>query len=655
MTSPTNTDFPFTPTSPTAAPAGYITPGGAKQKEPPKTPAQIASQQNNFLQFIWGGVTQAVQGFVTWGEDTYGQLQSWANDLWGMAQSAVNQIETLISEVGGTIINDVAGTIITTESTLSNLVTGIVNGISHSAVTEAVVSDVEAAFHELATDVHAAMQVGGQAYNAVQQVVGQINTAVSSGAQTAWDDFEQMAQAAGSAVNSVISTAANDLGHVRDVLTNAFGVPGTGTTNSQLAQQSLALATQAQAAEASAIAAQYAVAQMNQAGGAQTPTGLLKSLTFTGTDQASLSSTDWSATSTTGGSLVVCVGSNNTPSMGISTSAVTPGTYFATSAYTYTTDNQSFEAVLAAGGSAGGTTYLLFHCNASFTAGGYLAVSATGLSLGSFTQSGGAWTFNSPIGSLSVGLSSGNRVEVENQGNVYQLLVNGVVQETVTDTGNAITLGSAYRSAQVLMQRVYYTYNPGTPWATLGHADSFQLAGVLLSDYIVPTYLGSTAHITRTSSTVVAAPSGVLPTNFWAANLRSTPDITVDLVNGKFTVSKAGPYLVTASLESNAASNFAGTPYAASIQAILYRNGSIEQYGNFVMQDKPVGYDGSSSISIPYYTPVTTFECYLSAGDYVQIGTAATVVGSSNSITGGLFGEATGKKTYFNITRLPTS
>lgn len=557
---------------------------------------------------------------------------SWWSLLQGFGsavQGAITGLQQIITGIGGTIATDVSDTILT------------IQGMAHGAQT-AINQIITGIGGTIATDVS----------NTILTIQGLANTA-KNGVTNLGNALWTNAQSVIGDISHVISDGTHTLQNVWDAIGAGLGGATSGHNAATLNAQALALSVSAQGAEASAIAAQYAVAQLNQAGSATTPTGLVESLTFSGADQSALSSTNWSATGgNTSGSLVVCVGTNNTPSMGISTGATTPGTFYATSAYTYTTDNQSFEAVLGSGGSAGGTTYLLFHCNTSLTAGGYLAVSASGLDLGSFTQSGGAWTFNAPIGSLSVGLSSGNRVEVQNQGNVYQLLINGEVQKTITDTGNAITLGAAYRSAQVLMQRVYYTYNPGTPWQTLGHADSFQLAGVLLSDYIVPTYLGSTAHITRTSTTVVSAPNGVLPSSFWGANLRSTADITVDLVNGKFTVSKAAPYQVSMALASNAASNFAGTTYAASIQSVLYRNGSIEQYGNFVMQDKPAGYDGNTNVSIPQYTPVTTFDCYLSAGDYVQVGTATTVVGGGNSITGGLLGEATGKKTYFNITRL---
>ena len=126
----TNSDFPNTPTAPSASPAGYITPATSGSPETPRTSAQISATRNNFWELALSKVVEAVQGFFTHGiGSAFDQLQSWASNLWNAAWSAFNQIGQLISDIGGSVISDVSAVINNVFNGLANLT----NNLLHDA------------------------------------------------------------------------------------------------------------------------------------------------------------------------------------------------------------------------------------------------------------------------------------------------------------------------------------------------------------------------------------------------------------------------------------------------------------------------------------------------------------------------------------------
>ena len=107
-----NVDFPATPSNPSAAPAGYITPATSGTPEAPKTSAEISSLRGNIWELLLGKVVEAVQGFFSFGfGSAFDQLQSWASNLWNAAMDAFNKIGALITRVGGEVIEDVGDAI----------------------------------------------------------------------------------------------------------------------------------------------------------------------------------------------------------------------------------------------------------------------------------------------------------------------------------------------------------------------------------------------------------------------------------------------------------------------------------------------------------------------------------------------------------------
>jgi hypothetical protein len=331
----------------------------------------------------------------------------------------------------------------------------------------------------IATDVSDTILTVGHTLNS-------LGTALATAAETVIGD-----------ISHVVADGENALQDLWNALGSGLGGASSGHTAATLNAQAIAVALTGQNAEAAAIAIQNQLSS----GTSGTGTGLDVSLTFTGADGAALSGTDWFATGPSSGDVVVRLGANSTPSMGIAAGQPV-GVYSATSAYSYSTDDQTFECVLGAGG--GHTelvTYLLFHSNSSFTAGGYLALSTNSVALGSYTQSGGTYTFASPLGTMTgYVVSAASRVEVHNVGNIYSITLNGGEHPSITDTGNTIPQGSSYRSAQVLMTRASVTINPG-PFQYPKVDDSLQLAGVLLSDYSIPTVLGNGFQVEMLSAT----------------------------------------------------------------------------------------------------------------------------------------------------------
>ena len=443
--------------------------------------------------------------------------------------------------------------------------------------------------------------------------------------------------AVGGLQNFVNQASAGIQGTIDSLIFGLTGVASANNTQAELAQQTLSLALQAQAAEAAAIAAQHTLAQMNQ--GQNSSTGLVKNLTFSGADGDPLSGTDWAATGPTAGDL--CIRSNaGVTSMGIAASKPV-GRYYASSAYTHQTDDQALECVLGAGGEGGTATYLLFHCDTGFTAGGYVEMTTAGVKLGSFTQSGGTYTFSAPLATASVSLGSGHRVEVNDAGNSFELLVNNNVVAAVIDTGNTIPQGASNRSSRVLMQRSTITYNPGWPWQQTVAVDSFQLAALLISDYLPPILKSTGMRAVNTSGAAVNQGTGKISGScFKSTAQQSHPG---SWSGGAYTVPVEGLWTFEIRLQNNGdlwqpignTSTVAG-----KFQLGISVNGTVVSWGTPVTN--PVG-NVNDTVYFSHIDGLRdVFQLYCAAGDVVRPNLVAAPANLS------VVGDAGGAGTYFS-------
>jgi len=450
--------------------------------------------------------------------------------------------------------------------------------------------------------------------------------------------------AAGTVIGNIGAVVVDGLGNalqdVWDAIGAGLGGATTGHNAASLNAQAVQLALTAQDAEAAAYAAQWSLQQLT-GGGSTGGGGVTFDMDITGADGDALSATDWATAS----NMVVRV-NGSVSAMGITAGTTVGVISYANCAHQYLSDSQSIAAVLGPKGDSVAATILHFHCNSTYTRGMYLSIVTTGVTFGYFTGALGSRTYT-PLtgGTLTRSMTSGTRVEARDSGtNSYAILVNGIPSLTVNDPGAHAVAGDFY--AQVTETSRTVIYNPGLPWQTTGTNYSFQLASILLSDYIIPTVVGSTAAMYRTSTGTVslnASPNAVLGSSFFGVVDYASADITVDLANSKFTVSKAGTYLIGLRAIIDTGTNTTNTQ---EVTPLLYVNGSIAKWGNPATAVYVVGNNGSLWRAKPDAMD-TTFRKYLQAGDYVQPGWNNQHISS-----GTLTGEATGTQTFFDITRI---
>ncbi|MBO0882211.1 MAG: hypothetical protein J2P17_18115, partial [Mycobacterium sp.] len=215
----------------------------------------------------------------------------------------------------------------------------------------------------------------------------------------------------------------------------------------------------------------------------------------------------------------------------------------------------------------------------------------------------------------------------------YEILRNGSVILSYVDSAHASQVGSAYQYAGFALACYYNNGFSASP-AVLQWA---------VADNAPPTLVGSGARIYRASTTQVtptytAGSITLLPSSFFDTLDKNTPDITVSLTNGEFTVANAGWYKVTFGIEISGGTQGS---IAITLVGVLYHNGSAAQWGNGAM--------------VAYYAPLSftptrlwsTFDIYLSAGDSVQVGYVND--GGATPNTYKFLGEATGQKTFLDI------
>lgn len=486
----------------------------------------------------------------------------------------------------------------------------------------------------------------------VEGIVGKVASALTGGLvnQNSVQVVANWANGIGSDISGVtgnLSTLANNLLHNADTvigniehvvfdgvntvqdflnsLGSAFGGAATGHTVSSVYRQSVALANQAQDAEATALALSW---QAQQASGSTT-TGAVYEMDIAGADGAALPTGDWSAVS----NAVVRVPSS------IAVAGLAAGTTagYMNCAHQYTTDTQSIAVVTGAGGDSTAGTILHFHCDSAYTTGIYLKITTHALELGYFSGAYGSRTYTAfgGTGSVSVSVPIGSRVEVRNSAaNSYDLVINGIVQSTYVDTAAHAVSGNHY--AQI-------TFSSGTAW-DWAHFNSwtvysFWVSAVMVADYVLPAYVGSGARMYRTSTSNVST-AGILASSYFGVLDNSTSDITVDLTNSKFTVSTEGRYLVT--MRSKLSINVGAYAGSSYVTPQLYINGALARLGD----DSFAYYSSSDGIGGGVGSMNGTWSVYLHPNDYVQVGwTKSLNVGASATVTG----EATGTQTYFSI------
>jgi hypothetical protein len=453
-----------------------------------------------------------------------------------------------------------------------------------------------------------------------------------------------------SSLTGTITETVTGLGTLRDSFLNGlFNQNTSGYTNAQAQQQAAVVAQQAASAQAAAaaanatLAAQAAQASSNNSGG-----GFYQNISASGTDGTALSGTDFASTGPTSGDL--CIRGNNSY-IGIKSGAATNTVgYFAILNYTYTTDNQRLEVALGDQGSYDSAyTTLYMHCDTSHTVGAYCRIANDQIVIGSYTRSGGTYTYTPFSGGTYNGnVQQGQRAGFRNNGTTWSILVGG--NSVLNVTNSSVTFSGTRRSAAISMDRQHSSGFFG--WGAADY-DSFRIASISMADYVIPTYIGSGARITRTSTTQIAASSSgsqLLPTSFFGNTDKNTADITVDLTNGKLTVDNEGWYHVRLRLQyaSFLIANGDGAQGRAS--ALLYKNGSIAEWGGgtFGFLSNASGFSGG----VGGMAVSSAFLIYLAAGDYIQAGFNNNTALNSGSK---FLGEATGVQTYFEIALLNRS
>lgn len=213
---------------------------------------------------------------------------------------------------------------------------------------------------------------------------------------------------------------------------------------------------------------------------------------------------------------------------------------------------------------------------------------------------------------------------------IYELYSGTSLLMSFTDNSSVTHYGSGYRYCGF---GGYYNddhglnLNPGA-LTSFGFVDNGPIS-VIGSGF--RQYRASTTAVSTTVNTVE-----LFPASFFDSNSYQTSDFTYTSSTNKLTVANTGWYLVRInSLVQRAA---AAQTYSA-MQAVLYHNGSIAQYGrsNWFYQ--------YASATYPAQWFGDHFMVYCNAGDYLQPGYLAQNASSAGSMT--IAGDGTGDQTYF--------
>jgi hypothetical protein len=303
--------------------------------------------------------------------------------------------------------------------------------------------------------------------------------------------------------------------------------------------------------------------------------------------------------------------------------------------YTYQTDSQSLLITLGDQGHYDqAATYGYTHCDTGFTVGAYYRISNDQIVVGSFTRSGSVFTYT-PFagGTFAATVSTGSPVEFYNNGTSWLVAVLGT-QQTFTVSNSSVTFSGSRRTAAVSMERKNSSTAVGNYPA--GDFDSFRIAGITMSDYVSPTFVGSGGKMSSSSAAInLSAVGGLtaLPNSFFDT-ATSSADVTTDLTHGKYTVSFNGWYKVSMRLQ-------AAVSYAAGVS---FSNGFLHNGVSGALLSSELGHtSGAVLLGDGFHS---SHIIYLGAGESI---TAAYLL--TNSVTNAINGAGpTG--TYFNLALL---
>lgn len=214
-------------------------------------------------------------------------------------------------------------------------------------------------------------------------------------------------------------------------------------------------------------------------------------------------------------------------------------------------------------------------------------------------------------------------VGVGSDANKFELYSGNKLVTSYTDAAAQSSVGAGFR---------YWGSRTEMKTSTDGAVGPGTIAGTSVTDNQPPDLVGPTALMYRSSTANVSLPGNasgwvVLASNFFGSAAYHSPDITADLTNGSFTVTKAGTYIINGRVLLTSAVN-------ALIKLGVAVNGSLVKARS--------GQAWSSDTAGQCIEG--TFSVYLEAGDVVQLMTR-----SSTTTFNELTGEATGTETYFDI------
>lgn len=191
---------------------------------------------------------------------------------------------------------------------------------------------------------------------------------------------------------------------------------------------------------------------------------------------------------------------------------------------------------------------------------------------------------------------------------------------------------------------------PGTPTITIAkYFDSFRVAAISMADYVQPVFTGTGARMYRASGTTVtpvitiSGTPALLPANTFDTIDICTADITVDLVNGGFTVNTPGWYQIKCRLDSTTTLSSTSTSPSA-FGVALYKNGTALRLG---VAAWGVQVSGAPFILGPD-SIFGDFDVQLAIGDSVQLGNWVDTANMDNTFH--IQGDSSGGGTYASIT-----
>lgn len=499
------------------------------------------------------------------------------------------------------------------------------------------------------------------------QIISTITSALGAGGSTIASLASALLSIPGSLITGLINPTVSGAAAVTTAawMGLAGSVATAPVTNTDLTTAAATIQVLSNSALIAAAAAQAALAAINARDNANLGNGgSYTTVTVSGNDGDALPLASFTATIPTGGLVLRAIGGS--PGGGrdkggggtttatanfIGIAAAQPaGTYAATLAHPFTTDDQSMIVVLGDQGQVPApSTYMFTHCDSALTAGVYCKLGTVDVfnhintvQVGSFTRSGSTFTFTPFTGGGAFhGLGAGTRIELRNQGTTWTVVVDD--EPIVTCINSSVTFDSSHRTAGIAMQRQFsnaYTIYPA------GLYDSSRISDISLGDFVTPTFVGSGAlmsavnpsvFITQTSTGQFAG-SGVFDTTVY-----NTADIKVDVPHAKFTVTTEGLYQCVVCFST---SNVDGV-----FDTMLFHNGSPYQVGGRWFLDAN-GYTDTSLSPFGGQTGFigqATFQIYLKPNDNVQAAFGWSNFGTGHGVS--LGGNGSGSQTYFSIMR----